>query len=95
MAAAAIVGVARRTQTGVGLQAKGSLAATGHLLMQCGLSSNSTDLRSENETDLCPASELTEWGPAKRLLPPVKIRGTPMAWDVAASPIGAHSACWH
>jgi crotonobetainyl-CoA:carnitine CoA-transferase CaiB-like acyl-CoA transferase len=95
MAAAAIRGIVRRLESNVGSRMRASLAATGHFLIDYPQAPDSEVLRPESQADLGDYIEQTAWGSARRVLPPVEIRGTPMRWGVPASPIGSHSPRWN
>jgi crotonobetainyl-CoA:carnitine CoA-transferase CaiB-like acyl-CoA transferase len=95
MAAAAILGIVRRLESNVGSRMRASLAATGRFLIDYPQAPESEALRPESQFDLGHSIEQTAWGSARRVLPPVEIRGTPMRWGVPASPIGSHSPCWN
>lgn len=93
MAAAAILGVIRRLETGCGSAARLSLARTALLLSEY-LASQQEPFRPEAQADLAPAVENTGWGGARRLLPPAEIDGVPQAWVVPALPLGWAPARW-
>jgi len=46
------------------------------------------------EADLAPQLEQTEWGPARRLHPPVVVDGAPMRWDRPAASLGSSAPRW-
>jgi hypothetical protein len=51
-------------------------------------------LRAEDERDQNSLLEQTPWGPAHRLLAPVKISGTPLQWALPAVDLGSHQPQW-
>lgn len=93
MAAAAVLGLRVRLERGRGVEAKTSLARTARLL--CAHPATGDDpLAPETPGDLAPPIEPTAWGPARRLVPPVRIAGAAMRWDRPAAPIGSHPPSW-
>jgi len=46
------------------------------------------------EADFAGTLEHTPWGPARRLLPPLKVEGTPMHWDRPACDLGSAVPEW-
>lgn len=94
MAAAAIRGVARRLTQGTGMTARLSLARTAKLLVDAGSGHELPPLAAETSADLSPTIEATDWGDAKRILPPIAIAGTPMRWDHPARKLGSAEARW-
>ncbi|MFJ2387419.1 CoA transferase [Pseudomonas koreensis] len=93
MAASAIRLLTQRWKTGRGGSARLSLARTAKLLIEQGPGSSEA-LRAEDAQDQNPLLEQTPWGPAHRLLVPVKISGTPLQWQLPATELGAHSPLW-
>jgi crotonobetainyl-CoA:carnitine CoA-transferase CaiB-like acyl-CoA transferase len=95
LAAAAVVrGLTQRARQGVGMEARLSLARTAKLLVDQGVSEPSPALAPEGEGDLARAIERTDWGDARRLIPPVAINGIPMSWTRAATNLGTAPASW-
>ncbi len=93
-AAAAIRGVTRRQATGRGLQARLSLARTAKLLLDQGSGHAQPEIQPECAEDLAPAVEMTPWGDARRLKPPVVIKDVPMRWSLPATALGSAAAQW-
>jgi crotonobetainyl-CoA:carnitine CoA-transferase CaiB-like acyl-CoA transferase len=93
-AATAIRGITQRMLQGVGTEARLSLARTAKLLVDQHLDEPSLSLASESEADLSPAIEKTDWGEARRLIPPVSIDRTQMWWSFPASNLGTSSPSW-
>ena len=103
-AAAALRGLAERWQTGRGSTARLSLARTAALLaggpagqIDATLANGTladTTLADETADDRAPGIEATAWGPARRLVPPVVLDGTPLRWPLPAGPLGAAPASW-
>ncbi|MDZ5648069.1 CoA transferase [Nitrospirillum sp. BR 11828] len=95
LAAMALRGLAHRRDTGRGVVGRTSLAATARLLMEGGAGrGDAPPLAPETDADFNPVPERTVWGPARRLRPPVAVAGTPLAWDLPASPLGSAAADW-
>lgn len=94
LATAAVRGLTRRVTEGVGSTARTSLARVAQLLMAAGTGSADPALPTEAEADQGPEVEETVWGPARRLLPPLAISGTPLHWSLAAGPLGGAAAEW-
>jgi hypothetical protein len=93
MAASAIKLLAERLRNGQAGTARLSLARTAKLLIENGPGTDEP-LRAEDEGDQGMLVEQTAWGPAHRLHVPLKITGTPLQWDIAASELGSHRAQW-
>ncbi|MGY2047911.1 CoA transferase [Methylobacterium sp. JK268] len=97
MAAAAVRALARRLRHGEASSARLSLARTAALLLagrdadppQGGGWAPGTEAGDED-----PAIEATEWGPARRLRPPLAIDGVPMRWERPAGRLGSRPAAW-
>ncbi|WP_373991569.1 CoA transferase [Duganella sp. BuS-21] len=96
IAAAVVRALIARLAEGQALTARLSLARTATLLTDSlpAPGRSSTSLASATEEDYAPAREHTEWGPARRLLPPAAIDGAPMSWARPASSLGATVANW-
>jgi crotonobetainyl-CoA:carnitine CoA-transferase CaiB-like acyl-CoA transferase len=93
MAASAIRLLTERLRNGHGGSARLSLARTAGLLIEHGFGIAEA-LRAEDEQDQNSLLEQTPWGPAHRLLAPVKISGTPLQWALPAMDLGAHRPQW-
>jgi len=94
IAAAAIRGVTLRLTRGQGTQARLSLARTAKWLTDEGEGLSSPPLAPESEGDVSPAIEMTAWGEARRLIPPVAIDGIAMRWDSPAAELGSSKPAW-
>lgn len=94
MAAAALVALNKGAR-GEGITgARLSLARTADLLASHYTTAIGTlGLRPET-TDLSPIVELTPWGHAHRLRPPLEIDGTTMGWSIPAGELGTATARW-
>jgi len=96
MAAAAIMGLKRRLETGRGSVARTSLARMAALLVGHRQSPNAALLPPEAPADLSDAVEATVWGAARRVASPVAIAGAPLAWrGRPPGPLGASAATWN
>ncbi len=101
MAAAALRALTQATQSGRAQNARLSLARTGELLWQMadqqGLPATydpAQDLPPAGPDDFQSRPEITPWGPARRLRPPLSIQGTAMQWQRPASELGSSPAKW-
>jgi hypothetical protein len=93
MAASAIRLLTERLRNGHGGSARLSLARTAKLLIEHG-AGIAEALRAEDERDQNSLLEQTPWGPAHRLLAPLKISGTPLQWALPAMDLGSHQPQW-
>jgi hypothetical protein len=94
MAAAVLRGLLYRLTDNRAMGARLSLARTAKLLTDSTPEVGARPLAAASKADLSPSIEQTEWGAARRLLPPVIVGGTAMAWDSPASSLGAAAAQW-
>ena len=94
LAAAAVRGVIARTTISGSLSARVSLARTAKLLADHKGSPSNAKFAPPIDEDFAAACEQTDWGPARRLLPPVNIAGTPMNWTRPATKLGSSTAGW-
>lgn len=95
MAAAVIVGLQRRMETGQGRVARLSLARVAALLVGHRQPPEMPPLAPETPADLSAAVEATVWGLARRVAAPVEIAGAPLAWTGRPpGPLGASDAVW-
>ncbi|MRX10459.1 acyl-CoA transferase [Pseudoduganella sp. FT25W] len=95
MAAAVVRALIARLAEARTLHAWLSLARTACLLTEAPAASlPGRALTPPNDHDLAPHLEQTEWGPARRYLPPVTIDGAEMAWQRPASSLGSSAAHW-
>ena len=94
MAAAAVVGLARRRAEGAGSTALVSLARTADLLMKAGADGDVQPLAEQCEADFQVGHEATAWGPALRLKPPTSLEGVPMFWPHPATQLGSSTPTW-
>ena len=94
MAAAAIRGLTDRLKTGAGCQARTSLARMAVLLISQPVAQTREAIAPETPNDLSGKIEKTDWGPARRIKPPVVVDGAPLRWDLPASKLGSVEARW-
>ncbi|MYM26534.1 acyl-CoA transferase [Duganella sp. FT135W] len=95
IAAAVVRALIARLSEGRTLQARLSLARTAKLLVDAPASAApGASLAAVAGSDFAPRLEQTEWGPARRYLPPVSIGGIPMTWDRPASSLGSAAASY-
>ena len=93
LAAAALRGLTERQRDGRGWLARVSLARTAQLLMEV----SAGYAPSAGSADVGPpagTTEVTPWGPAVRLRPPVQLPGTPVHWDSPAVRLGSAHPAW-
>ena len=94
MAAAAIRGITCRMKQGNGIEARLSLARTARLLIEHATDGEEEPFTPETESDRNVQIELTDWGRARRLLPPVRIGDADMRWDHPARQLGSAEPRW-
>ena len=94
LAAAAVRGITQRLTTGLGHEACASLARTAALLIGHPADPDAALLAPRHPGDEQEAIEQTGWGPARRLKPPARVEGAPMAWARPAGPLGTAPARW-
>jgi hypothetical protein len=94
MAAAVVRGLNHRMTTGRGFEARASLARTAHLLVSEPVGMAPAEFAPPAEADWSQISEATEFGPARRLRPPLTIEDTPMHWDRPAVKLGSSAPAW-
>ncbi|HSS71042.1 MAG TPA: CoA transferase [Casimicrobiaceae bacterium] len=94
IAAAAIRGLAQRTSTARGFEARTSLARTTQLLVSEPAGKATGQFAPATDDEYSEAIEATGFGPARRLRPPVAIAGAPMRWDRPAAKLGSSAPAW-
>jgi crotonobetainyl-CoA:carnitine CoA-transferase CaiB-like acyl-CoA transferase len=94
LAAAAIRGLSNRCETGMGFEARASLARMAALLIDQPIAQQSGPIAPEEPDDLSENIEETTWGPARRIKPPLIIDGSPLKWDLPASALGSSEPKW-
>lgn len=95
MAAAAILGLAKRMESGHGSRIQMSLARTAHLLIEQAREPADPSFRLPDENaQMLHTVRGVGSRPTKRLVPPVEIDGVPLFWDRPAELAGSSSAAW-
>jgi hypothetical protein len=94
MAAAAVRAVTARARGDGASVSRFSLARTAKTLIEAAGGAEAAPFSAETPDDLAPAVERTEWGEARRLMPPVRIEGADMLWNRAACALGSGSPEW-
>lgn len=94
MAATALRGVTERLRHGRGMAGRLSLARTAKFLVDRASGAPSEPLAPETAADLSVAVEQTDWGAARRLVPPVVVEGVPMRWPHPAGNLGSAKPTW-
>ena len=94
LAAAAIEGLNRRRETGLGSRWRSSLARVAAALTSAPAAPEAAAFAPRSEADDQPELEITDWGALRRLRPPLVVEGAPMAWSLTAGPLGRHAAAW-
>ena len=94
LAAATIHALTLRATRGHATQARLSLARTAKLLIDQGEGLSAPPFAPETAADVAPDTEVTPWGEARRLVPPVTIEGGPMRWDSPAVDLGSAEPAW-
>ena len=92
MAAAALRGLLYRLTDNRAMGARLSLARTAKLLTDTVAEEGASPLAAAGEADLSAVIEHTEWGMARRLVPPLVVPGAAMAWDSQAASLGSSPA---
>ncbi|MYM68022.1 acyl-CoA transferase [Pseudoduganella sp. FT55W] len=98
MAAATVRALIARLHEARTLQARLSLARTAKLLTDVPSTApmqTTTPMAPTSDNDYAPQLEQSEWGPARRYLPPVTIDGAPMAWSRPAASLGSSAPSWN
>jgi hypothetical protein len=94
MAAAVLHGLAQRVAGGHGFEARTSLAHAAHVLVSGPRTEHTAPFDPPGEDEWSDGIEKTDFGPARRLTPPVKIEGTSMRWDRPAARLGSSAPAW-
>ncbi len=94
LAAAAVRGLVNRRLTNGGMTARLSLARTAAMLWEVQGGGEQTPLAPLSDFDFSPSVEVTPWGSARRLIPPVVVARAPMSWPYGASALGSVQPAW-
>ena len=85
----------RIAQSGRIMAARTSLARIAGLLCQAKYTAIAEDpLPPKSESDYESEIQTSDWGPLKRLRPPLTVGPVPMCWDVPAGELRRHQAQW-
>ena len=94
-AATAVRGFVHRLIGREGMEARLSLARTAKLLVDLGNGREPASLAAESAADISPSIEKTDWGDARRLVPPAVIADVPMHWSRPAGNLGSAKPQWN
>lgn len=94
LAAAALRGLTLRQTHATGSQWRTSLARVGGFLSRFPQGRHTTDIGRPERADYAGGVELTDWGPALRLRPPLRLGTAGMGWDRPAGRLGTSVAEW-
>ncbi len=94
MAAAALRGLTTRRRDATGTSACVSLARTALALVDAPPATDADRLDPLDPPAFDAATETTPWGPARRLVPPARIDGVRIGWDLPATDLGADPPRW-
>ncbi len=94
LASSILRGLTHLHTTGRASSARLSLARTAGLLMSAPLQKVTGTLDGATEPDFQTTSEITDWGPARRLKFPFALPGISPAWKVPAGELRIHSPQW-
>jgi hypothetical protein len=94
MATCAIRGLLNRMRTGQGSLHRASLARTAALLTSHPAHMPGEALPADEGDVFNPEPEITEWGKAYRMFPPVQIGEMKMKWDRPAASLGSSAPSW-
>ncbi len=94
LAASALLGLARRAESGGGWRSQSSLARVATLLLEHPTDPFGPEIAPETPEDLALGVETTHWGPMRWLKPPVEIAGAPLAWELPSNALGSAEATW-
>lgn len=94
MAYATLRALTRVIQTGEGSCARVSLARTARLLTEIGPRRVDGGMREDDQSDLATGVELTSWGPARRIKPPLSVSGVCFQTRIPARALGSDTLTW-
>ncbi len=93
LAAVAVRGLTERFRDGAGVEARTSLARVAALLTSVSATAGDR-MADETPADGSDSIEYTEWGPARRLHPPLTVGGIAQRWDRPATSLGSSPPVW-
>jgi hypothetical protein len=94
MAASVIRGLIDRVRSDAGMTARVSLARTSSLLGKPFSDPGSVTFEPPTAKDYAPGEEVTNWGPARRLVAPATVENNPLRWDRGALALGSAVPTW-
>lgn len=94
MAAAVLRALRVANATGRISRARLSLARTAASLIAAGPRTPAPDMAPETAADLSPQTEVSDWGPARRLRFPVRLAGRDPDWPEMGGALRRHPAAW-
>jgi hypothetical protein len=94
LAAAVLRGLTQKLATGRGCDARLSLARTAKVLIDGPRGDAGGEPLAAQEADWSADVERTDFGPVRRLRPPLSIEGAPMRWDRPSAALGSSAAVW-
>lgn len=94
MAAAVLRGLSLRHTEGTGSLWRTSLARVGGFLSDWPQKPEEVQIGKPQDGDYADYIEITDWGPAARLRPPVELGETVMVWDRPARDLGTSAPAW-
>ncbi|WP_417423666.1 CoA transferase [Hoeflea sp.] len=94
LAAAVVRGLVLRQKDGSGSRWRTSLARVGGFFASYPGVADAITIGKPEADDYAEATELTIWGPALRLRPPLSLSGTSMAWPGPAVELGSSQPQW-
>lgn len=94
LAAAAVRGLSLRQSQRTGSRWRTSLARVGGFLASYQQGPMAIEIGKPERRDYAGEIERTDWGPALRLLPPVRLGDARMKWDIPARDLGTSPSEW-
>jgi crotonobetainyl-CoA:carnitine CoA-transferase CaiB-like acyl-CoA transferase len=94
MAAALVCGLTQTLSSAKGFEARTYLARVAQALTSGPAGAEIRAFEPPGEEEWSETFEATEFGPARRLRPPLTIAGAPMHWDLPAVRLGSSTAAW-
>jgi len=94
LAAAVLHGLAQRATQERGFEARTSLAHAAQALLDGPQAQHTAPFVPPTDAEWSSALEDTDFGPARRLKPPVTVDGTPLRWDRPAARLGSSPPAW-
>jgi len=94
LAAAAVRGLTLRHTQATGSQWRTSLARAGGFVASCPQGPVAVQIGKSEDADYSAGLEPTDWGPARRLRPPLQLGDAGMAWSRPAGKLGTSPAAW-